>query len=31
MPFVIPLQLCGLTSILGHQLQRPSDLRVTHA
>jgi hypothetical protein len=26
-PFVIPLQLCGLTPILGHQLQRPSDLR----
>jgi hypothetical protein len=28
---VPPLQLCGLTLILGHQRQRPSDLRVTHA
>jgi tetratricopeptide (TPR) repeat protein len=30
-PFVIPLQLCSLTPILGHHLQRPSDQRVTHA
>src|SRR5215831_13003761 len=30
-PFVIPLQLCSLTPILGHQLRRPSDLRVTYA
>ena len=30
-PFVIPLQLCSLTPILGHPLHRPSDLRMTHA
>jgi len=30
-PFVIPLQLCSLTPILGHHLQRPSAQRVTHA
>src|SRR5215467_3104230 len=30
-PFVIPLQLCSHTAILGHHLQRPSDQRVTHA
>jgi hypothetical protein len=28
---VIPLQLFNLTPILGHQLQRSPDLRVTHA
>ena len=28
---MIPLKLCSLTPILGHHLQRPSDLRVTHA
>jgi hypothetical protein len=30
-PFEIPLQLFSHTLILGPQLQRPSDLRVTHA
>jgi hypothetical protein len=30
-PFVIPLNLFSLTPILGHQVPRPSDLRVTHA
>jgi two-component system, sensor histidine kinase and response regulator len=29
--FVIPLQLCSLTPILGHHLQRLSAQRVTHA
>jgi hypothetical protein len=28
-PFVIPLQLCNLTPILGHHRQRPSDQKVT--
>jgi hypothetical protein len=31
LPFSISLQLCRYSSILGHQLQRPSDLRMTHA
>jgi hypothetical protein len=30
-PFVIPLQLCSHTPILGHQPHQPSDLKVTHA
>jgi hypothetical protein len=30
-PFVIPLQLCSLTPILGHHLQQLSNQRVTHA
>src|SRR5215470_15031313 len=31
LPFSISLKLCRYPSILGHQLQRPSDLRMTHA
>ena len=30
-PFVIPLQLCSLPPILGHQPHQLSDLRMTHA
>ena len=31
LPFSISLKLCRYPSILSHQLQRPSDLRMTHA
>ena len=31
LPSSISLQLCRYSSILGHQLHRPSDLRMTHA
>ncbi len=31
LPFVISLKLCRYSSMLGHQLHRPSNLRMTHA
>src|SRR5262249_44451130 len=31
LPCAIFLKLCRYASILGHQLHRPSDLRMTHA
>ena len=30
-PFVIPLQLCSFTPIVGHHLHRLPDQRMTHA